>query len=230
MRNSTYHTVRLEPTAKDYIEEVHENDGDYNSIKHFSERAVANNAEYLEGQVKGADDLRQLIRVLCRVDGISVNLPEDTIPTKLRDETLSSATKLELAPQQLSSIEKITSSTGLRKGGAIRVCLIRELYKLSSRNGLLHEPRQSDIQSSWTSIESNVEELFSSLQSRIETKFVKQLDGTQQKVREDPKARDEMIAHYENYFQKSAGYERLQEIERGKAILEGIESLPHGDG
>ena len=229
MSSATYHSVRLEPTMKDYIEEVHENLETYHSIKHFSEQAVANNAEYLERQIKGADDLRQLIRVLCRVDGISINLSEDTIPTKLRDETLSSATKLELTPQQLNSIEKITSSTGLRKGGAIRVCLIRELYKLSSRNELLHEPRQSDIQSSWTSIESNVEELFSSLQSKLETKFVKQLDDTQQKVKADPKARDEVIAHYENYFEDSAGYERLQETERGRKILSGLESLPHGD-
>lgn len=230
MSSATYHSVRLEPTMKGYIEEVHENHETYNSMKHFSERAVANNAEYLESQVKGADDLRKFIRVLCRVDGISVNLSEDTIHTKLRDESLNNATKLELSPPQLNSIEKITSSTGLRKAGAIRVCLIRELFELSSQDGLLHEPRQSDIQSSWTSIESNVEELFSSLQSKLETKFVKQVDGTQQKVQRDPKARDEVIAHYENYFQESAGYERLQGTERGKAILDGIELLPHGDG
>lgn len=230
MSSATYHSVRLEPTMKDYIKEVHENHEVYSSIKHFSEQAVKNNVEYLETKVEGADDLRRFIRVLCRVDGITVNLSEDTIPTKLRDEALISATKLELTPPQLNSIEKITSSTGLRKGGAIRVCLIRELFKLSSQDGLLHEPRQSDIQSSWSSIDSNVEDLFSSLQSRLETKFVKQLDGTQQKVQEDPKARDEMIAHYENYFQKSAGCQRLQETERGNAILEGIELLPHGDG
>jgi hypothetical protein len=215
---------------KDYIEEVHENHELYNSIKHFSEQAVANNAEYLERQVKGADDLRRLIRLLCRVDGISVNLPNETIDTKLRDEPLNSATKLELTPQQLNSIEKITLSTGLSKGGAIRVCLIRELYKLSSLDWVLHEPRQSDIQSSWTSIGSNVEELFSSLQSRLETKFVRQLDATRQKVREDPKARDEVIAHYEHYFEDSAGYERLQATERGQAILSGLEELPHGKG
>jgi hypothetical protein len=230
MGKTTYHTIRLEPTAKDYTEEVHENHEDYNSIKHFSERAVANNADYLERQVKGADDIRQLIRVFCRVDGISINLSEDTIPTKLRNETLSTATKLDLTPHQLNSIEKITSSTGLKKGGAIRVCLIRELYQLSSRDELLHEPRQSDIQSSWTSIESNVEELFSSLQSKLETKFLNQLDDTQQKMKTDPKARDEVIAHYKNYFWESAGYQRLQETERGRAILEGIESLPHGEG
>jgi len=215
---------------KDYIEEVRENHGGYNSIKHLSERAVANNAEHLERQVKGADNLRQLVRVLCRVDGISVSLSEDTIPTKLRDEALSSATKLELTPQQLNSIEKITTSTGLSKGGTIRICLIRELYKLSSSDELLHKPRRSDIQSSWTSIESNVEELFSSLQSKLETKFVKQLDDTHRKVQEDPKARDEVIAHYEHYFEDSAGYERLQETERGQAILSGIEELPHGEG
>jgi hypothetical protein len=229
MSSATYHSVRLEPTMKEYIEEVHEKLETYHSIKHFSERAVANNAEYLERQVKGADDLRQLIRVLCRADGISISLSEDTIGTKLRDEALNSATKLELTPQQLNSIEKITTSTGLTKGGAIRVCLIRELYKLSSSDELLHEPRQRDIQSSWTSIESNVEELFSSIQSKLETKFVKQLDNTRRKVQEDPKARDEVIAHYEHYFEDSAGYKRLQRTERGREILSGLESLPHGE-
>jgi hypothetical protein len=214
---------------KDYIEEVHEKLDAYNSIKHFSERAVANNVEHLEKQVKGADDLRRLIRVLCRVDGISISLTEDTISTKLRDEALSSATKLELTPQKLNSIEKITSSTGLRKAGAIRICLIRELYKHSSSDGLLHEPRQSDIQSSWNSIESSVEELFSSLRSKLETRLVRQLDSTQQKLDQDPKARDEVFAHYEHYFEDSAGYERLQETERSEEILSGIEELPHGE-
>ena len=230
MSSAAYHSVRLEPTMKDYIEEVHEKLETYHSIKHFSERAVANNVEHLEKQVKGADDLRRFIRVLCRVDGISISLTEDTISTKLRDEALSSGTKLELTPQQLNSIEKITSSTGLRKAGAIRVCLIKELYKHSSSDGLLHEPRQSDIRSSWDSIESSVEELFSSLQSKLETKLVKQLDSAQQKLDQDPKARDEVLAHYEHYFKHSAGYERLQGTERSQKILSGIEDLPHGDG
>jgi hypothetical protein len=215
---------------KDYIEEVRENHGAYNSIKHFSEQAVATNIEYLRDQVKGADDLRKLLRVLCRVDGINISLSDETIDTKLRAETLSSATKLDLTPQALNSIEKVTTSTGLSKGGVIRICLIRELYKLSSLDRLLHEPRKSDIQSSWTSIESNVEELFSSLQSKLETKFVDQLDYTQQKVQQDPKARDEVIAHFENYFIDSAGYERLRRTERGQEILSGLETLPHGEG
>jgi hypothetical protein len=227
MSKTTYHTVRLEPTMKDYIEEVYENHERYNSIKHFGEKAVANNSAYIENQVKGAANLRRLIQALCRVDGISTELPERTFNTKLRDENLSSATKLELTPQQLNSIEKITRSTGLSKGGVIRVCLIRELYKISSQDWLLYEPRKSDIQSSWYAIEGNIEELFSSLQSKLETKFVKQLSSTRQKVQQDPKARNELIAHYENYFRESVGYERLQGTERGKAILEGLESLPH---
>jgi hypothetical protein len=227
MSRAAYHTIRLEPTMKDYINEVHENHERYNSTKHFGEKAVANNSEYIERQVKGAADLRRLIQALCRVDGISIELPERTFNTKLRDENLSSATKLELTPQQLNSIEKITRSTGLSKGGVIRVCLIRELYKISSQDGLLYEPRKSDIQSSWYAVEANIEELFSSLQTKLETKFVKQLSSTQQKVQQDPKARNELIAHYENYFRESVGYERLQGTERGKAILEGLESLPH---
>lgn len=227
MSKTTYHTVRLEPTMKDYIEEVYENHERYNSIKHFGEKAVANNSEYIENQVKGAANLRRLIQALCRVDSISTELPERTFNTKLRDENLSSATKLELTPQQLNSIEKITRSTGLSKGGVIRVCLIRELYKVSSQDWLLYEPRKSDIQSSWYAIEGNIEELFSSLQSKLETKFVKQLSSTRQKVQQDPKARDELIAYYENYFREYVGYERLQGTERGKEILKSLESLPH---
>lgn len=228
MSKTTYHTVRLEPTMKDYTEEVYEKHEHYNSTKNLGEKAVANNSEHIENQVKGAADLRRLIQALCRADGVNTKIPERTFSTKLRDENLSSATKLDLTPQQLNSIEKVTRSTGLGKGGVIRVCLIRELHKISSQDWLLHEPRKSDIQSSWDTVESNIEELFSSLQSKLETKFVRQLWTTRQKVQQDPKARDELIAHYENYFQESVGYERLQGTGRGKKILEGLESLSHG--
>jgi hypothetical protein len=92
---------------------------------------------------------------------------------------------------------------------------------------LLYEPRKSDIQSSWYAIQGNIEELFSSLQSKLETKFVKQLSSTRQKVQQDPKAHKALIAQYENYFRESVGYERLQGTERGKEILKSLESLPH---
>jgi hypothetical protein len=148
----------------------------------------------------------------------------------LRDENLSTATKIEISPQHLNSIDKIIRSTELTKGGVIRVCIIRELYHLSSLEELLYEPRQSDIQSSWEGIEENVEVLFSSLLSRLETKLVIHLDSTRQKVANDPKARDALSAHYRNYFQGSVGYERLQESERGEDVLRGLEKLPHGEG
>jgi hypothetical protein len=225
MSKTTYHTVRLEPTTKDYIEEVHENHEQYNSTKRFTEQAVAKNAEYIERQVKGAADLRQLIQVLCRVDGISTELPEGAFNTKLRDENLSSATKIDISHQPLNSIDKVTRSTELTKGGVIRLCIIRELYRLSSFSWLLHEPRQSDIRNSWENIEENVEILFSSLLSRLETKLVTNFDSTRQKIAADPKAEEALNAHYQNYFQDSAGYERLQEDERGKAILAGLEDL-----
>jgi hypothetical protein len=230
MSRFSYHTFRTEPTAIAYIEEVYKNHERYNSIKHFSEQAVANNSKNLEHQFKGAADLRRLIQALCRVDGIRMEPPEKSFNTKLKDENLTSATKIELTPQQLKSIQQITTATELSKGGAIRVCLVRELYKISSEDWVLHEPRKSDIESSWYSIENSVEDMFSSLYSKLETKVVKQLDSTQEKLKEDPKAREEVIAHYKNYFQGSSGYERLQKTDRGKAILEGIESLPHGDG
>lgn len=230
MVETLYHTVRLEPTKKDYIEEIHENYEGYNSTKHFAEQSVANNSRYIETQVKGADDLRRLIKALCRVDGISTELPERTFNTKLRDENLSSSTKIEISSQYLNSIDKIIRSTELTKGGVIRVCIIRELYHLSSLEGLLHEPRQSDIQSTWKGIEEDVEVLFSSLLSRLETKLITHFGSTRQKVADDPKAGKELVAHYENYFRDSVGYERLQESERGRDVLSGLEALTHGEG
>lgn len=230
MSNSPYHSARLEPTTKEYIEEVYENHDDYHSLKHFAEKAVANNIPYIEAQLSGASDLRSLIKVLCRVDEINIVLPEKTLNTKIRGENLTGATKIELSPQQLRSIDKITRSTELFKGGVIRVCILRELNKVASLDGSLYEPRQSDIQSSWAGFEEDTEDLFASLITKLETKLVTQYETTQQKVERDPKAQDELIAHYQNYFRDSAGYERLLETKRGQEILSGLEDLPHGDG
>lgn len=226
MSRPDYHTTRLEPTAKDYIKEVYENHAQYSSVKNFAEKAVANNVEFLERQVEGADDLRRLLQRLGRVDGISVELPERTFNTKIVGENLSTSTKIEIAPQHLNSIDEITRSTEMSKGDAIRVCLIRELYKLSSHDYLLHEPRESDIENSWSSIENNVEILFSSLVSRLETKLVNQREQTFQKIAQDPKSRDDLAAHYQNYFKESPGYHRLQDVSQGEEILSALESLP----
>jgi hypothetical protein len=230
MSNPLYHSARLEPTKKEYIEEVYENHDDYHSLKHFAEKAVANNISYIKAQLNGASNLRNLIKMLCRVDEVNITLPEKTLNTKIRGENLTGATKIDIAPQHLKSIDKITRSTKLSKGGVIRVCILRELNKVASREGLLHEPRQSDIQSSWEGFKEDTEDLFASLITKLETRLVTQFETTQQKVKRDPKAQDELIAHYQNYFRESAGYERLLETERGQEILSGLEDLPHGDG
>lgn len=230
MTNTVYKTVRLERAQKDYVNEVSENLDAYNSIKHFAERAVVNNIESIEQEVKGAADLKRLIQALSRVDSIDVEFPERTLNTKIADRNFTTSTKIEIAPPMLTSIDEVANSTALSNGGVIRACIIRELYLVSSSDEVLHEPRRSDIEQSWNSIKNNIEMLYSTLLAQLETKFVAQWESTQSALEADQKARDALVAHYQNYFKDSVGYERLQENEFGEEMLSNLEALPHGTG
>jgi hypothetical protein len=230
MTNTVYQTARLERTQKDYVNEVSENLDAYNSIKHFAERAVANNVEPIEQEVKGAADLKRLIQALSRVDSIDVEFPERTFNTKIADQNFTTSTKIEIAPPMLTSIDEVANSTALSNGGVIRACIIRELYLVSSSDEVLHEPRRSDIEQSWNSIKNNIEMLYSTLLAQLETKFVAQWESTQSALEADQKARDALVAHYQNYFKDSVGYERLQDSEFGEEMISNLEALPHGTG
>jgi hypothetical protein len=230
MTNTVYNTVRLERAQKDYVNEVSENLDAYNSIKHFAERAVVNNIESIEQEVKGAADLKRLIQALSRVDSIDVEFPERTFNTKIADQNFTTSTKIEIAPPILTSIDEVANSTALSNGGVIRACIIRELYLVSSSDEVLHEPRRSDIEQSWNSIKNNIEMLYSTLLAQLETKFVAQWESTQSALEQDQKARDALVAHYQNYFKDSVGYERLQDSEFGEEMLSNLEALPHGTG
>jgi hypothetical protein len=230
MTNTVYNTVRLERAQKDYVNEVSENLDAYNSIKHFAERAVVNNIESIEQEVKGAADLKRLIQALSRVDSIDVEFPERTFNTKIADQNFTTSTKIEIAPPILTSIDEVANSTALSNGGVIRACIIRELYLVSSSDEVLHEPRRSDIEQSWNSIKNNIEMLYSTLLAQLETKFVAQWESTQSALDADQKARDALVAHYQNYFKDSVGYERLRESEFGEEMVSNLEALPHGTG
>jgi len=230
MNRSTSHSVRLERITKDYINEACENLDAYNSIKHFSERAVANHAGYLEQEVRGAADLKRLIQALCRVDEIDIGFSKESFNTKIADQRFTTTTRVELDPAELKPVDEISRSTEMSKGDAIRACIIRELYEISSSDELLHEPRQSDIEQSWSSISSNIDELYSTILAKLETRLVAQWESTQSALEADQKARDALVSHYQNYFKDSVGYERLQESEFGEEMLSNLEALPHGTG
>ena len=230
MSESTFHTVRLERITKDYVNEACEHLDAYNSIKHFAERAVVDNVESIEQDVKGAADLKRLIQALSRADSIDVEFPERTFNTKIADQNFTTSTNIEIAPPMLTSIDEVANSTAMSNGGVIRACIIRELYLISSSDDLLHEPRRSDIEQSWNSIKNNIEMLYSTLLAQLETKFVTQWESTQSALEQDEKARDELVAHYQNYFKESVGYERLRESEVGEEIISNLEMLPHGRG
>lgn len=228
MSKNIYQTVRLERVMKTYINESCENLDSYHSIKHFCEQAVLDNISAIEQEVKGAADLKGLVQALSRVDSIEVEFPERTFNTKIADQNLATSTKVELPPPVLASVDETANSTAMSNSSVVRACIIKQLYEISSSSELLHEPRRSDIKRSWYSIKNNIDMLYSMLVAQLETKFIAQWQSTQRALEQDKKARQELIAHYQNYFKGSDGYARLQQGDLGAEILSRLEILPHG--
>ncbi|WP_152024116.1 hypothetical protein [Natronomonas moolapensis] len=230
MGETIYQTVRLERVMKTYINEACENLDSYHSIKHFCEQAVLNNISAIEQEVKGAADLKRLVQALSRVDSIELEFPKKTFNTKIANQKLATSTKVELPPQVLASVDETANSTAMSNSSVVRACIIGQLYEISSSSELLYEPRRSDIKQSWYSIKNNIDMLYSMLVAQLKTKFIAQWQSTQRALEHDKNARQDLIAHYQNYFKDSVGYERLQESKSGEEILSNLEALPHGTG
>jgi len=228
MNESISQTVRLERVMKTYINEACETLDSYHSIKYFSEQAVLNNISGIKREVEGAADLKRLIQALSRVDSIEIEFPERTFNTRIADQDLTTSTRIEVPPPVLASVDETANSTAMSNGGVVRACILKELHKISSSDELLHQPRQDDIKQSWDSVKYNIDLLYSVLVAQLETKFITQWRPTRAALRSDKKAKKELVAHYQNYFKGSDGYERLKKSNSGEEILSHIEMLSHG--
>lgn len=208
-----------------YIKESHGELQQYNSIKHFTERAVNNNAEEIYKLVRGADDVRRFLEEFSAVEGIEIPIPEADAPTQINDEQVERMTRIGLDPESLERISDIQDSTAMTRSEVIRICVIWELAEVCKHDGVLESPHDRRIRSTQSAIQRNFEYLFRTAKTSLEYEIVEQTESTRQSLLMNQRTTQDLRDHYENYFKHSPGYQRLVDEYDAGAIFEQFEEL-----
>lgn len=208
-----------------YIKESHGELQQYNSIKHFTERAVNNNAEEIYTLVRGVDNVRRFLDEFSAIEGIETPIPESDAPTQINDEQVERMTRIMLDPESLELISDIQDSTGLNRSEVIRICIIWELAEVCEYEGVLESPHDRRIQETQSAIQRNFEYLFLTAKTNLEHEVVEQTESIRQSLSMNQRTTQDLRDHYENYFQSSLGHQRLVDEYDAGPIFEQLEDL-----
>ncbi|WP_232688581.1 ribbon-helix-helix protein, CopG family [Halobacterium zhouii] len=195
----------------------------YDSVSAFYRRSIAGNVKQLHQFAAGGRQARQLIELLTVIRGINERIPEDEARAALVDEDLSGARpRVELSPEHLEILDRLTSETGLSRSEIIRRCLFRQLHRLGQRSGLLSGWREKRITRTWEEVRTGLHRPRVQCHDILRRRFVDEYEQTLRNIEQDPGPFEAFAEEYTSNFYGTDGYQELEQ--RGSEPLSYVEN------
>lgn len=201
----------------------------YDSTKEFCEISVASNARRLQSLSSGGTQSRELILLLKEIRGISVTVPQDTVQAFILEKELSTTNpRIELTPEQMSTLNEIQRQTGMNRSEVIRRCTFAQMNHLINNNGLLRGWRKKDIRKTWEEIEAGLQRPSLKCHDILQRRFVDEIDRTERKIKADQQGFERFADEYVNEFHGSQAFKKLRE-KRSERALRNVENVIEED-
>lgn len=184
----------------------------YDSVSAFYRRSIAGNVKQLHQLAAGGRQARQLIELLTVIRGINERIPQDNARAALMDENLTGARpRVELSPEHLEVLNRLTAETGLSRSEVIRRCIFRQLHRLGQRSDLLSGWRQQRITRTWGEVKSGLHRPRVQCHDILRRRFVDEYEETLRKIDQDPAPFEAFAEEYTSNFYGSDDYHNLKQ-------------------
>jgi hypothetical protein len=236
-------SVRFTDRTMQTVNSLVEKNSQFSSKRTFLSYAVSCNIGYLQSQIEGQKSIRQFASYVNQdIDWVEIDIGDFRINTKLiqTGNLRESPTKLDLNEKTEKLLRQVSSYSNLSRSQVVRLCVIRALYDVygdfysdvQAGKELRDYENVSDLNSGNIRL---VEQRWMDLRKKIQNELPAVTFKLYQELCDDSiieyaRRKSEMTVtlqlmnHYEE-FQGSTGYNKLQETEHGREIIDQLETV-----
>jgi len=218
--STTEARVRITKSMQLIIEEII-NKSHFNSKSGFKKHSVENNIEEINSLVSGQKSIRDFISRLNQdVKWINIGISESDIENKLEiSQDLGGSRKIEISDEKYDILRSCSRSSGITESGLIRICIIKESYRMRK---ILEESSELRLEQRWLTIKRKLNKandlLIQKLYFSIDSDLVKERSS-----RDIEKTNVFYLNEHYQRFKDSAGHNYMKNTKEGKKIINVIE-------
>lgn len=225
MTSSDAEPVRVTKRGHRYIKDAKDSWNRVGTIQGFVDLAVAENVRYFQQKLRGTDDIRDIREYLSDINGIELELPEYSLNARLVQENLDRRVLVDVDPEEEECLTAIRDCTGLERSKIIRLCLLKQLYRIANETVLYEYPKDETIEDAWLPAKKAIDSTFPRMVYELHLQVVEQEEFLLSRIERDRHNGDRLHGYYENHFCHTAGYNRMMEDELGAETLSCLESV-----
>jgi hypothetical protein len=225
MTSSDAEPVRVTKRGHRFIKDAKDSWNRVGTIQGFADLAVTENVRYFQKRLRGTDDIRDFCSQLSDVNGIELELPEYSPNARLVKENLDRRVLVDLDSTKEECLTEIRDCTGLGRSKIIRLCLLKQLYRIANETDLYEYPKNETIEDAWLPAKKAIDSTFPRMVYELHLQVVKQKEFLRSRIERDQHSGDRLQGYYENHFYHTAGYDRVMEDELGAETLDCLESV-----
>jgi hypothetical protein len=225
MTSNNAEPIRVTKRGHRYIKQGKDKLNRVGTIQGFVEYAVAENVEYLQRKLEGADDIRNLCEHISDINGVELKIPKYNFNARLVDKNLNRRVLADLRVKDEERISEIRDCTDLERAKVIRLCLLQQLYEIANETDLFEYPKDEIIQDSWLPAKKTIDSTFPRMRFELHLRVVEQEEFLSNRIKRDQHSGRRLRGYYENYFRRTAGHDRMVEDKLGAETLDRLESV-----
>ena len=191
----------------------------------FVAESVQENIMGINEDLRGQKNIKDFMKELnSDVEWINMKIPNNSIHPRFEvNDSLDVRYKTDIRDKEYDILKKCSRSSGMSKSSIVRICMMKKCYDMRS---MLSDVKQRKIEDRWNDIKRKLSISNVMLIDRMYYYFFTE-DYIQNKIDDDMEIKNVyyLKEHYKE-FKNSAGYECMSESERGKKIINVLESVP----
>lgn len=217
--------VRVTKQSHRFIREAKEKIDAIGTIQGFVESAVAKEVQYLQSNLEGTDDIRELCEYLSEINGVDLVLPDQDLNARLVSKNLNRRIHVDLCPESQESITAVQDCTELDRAKIIRLCILARLYNLSTGTSLFRYPKNETIEDAWLPAKKTIDSIFRRMVYELHLQIVEQEEFLRNCINRDQDSGERLQGYYQNYFCPTVGYDRVMDTQLGEEAISCFESI-----
>lgn len=217
--------VRVTKQSHRFISEAKENLDTIGTMQRFAESAVAKEIHYLQTNLEGTDEIRELCEYLSEINGVDLVLPDQDLNPRLVSKKLNRRIQVDLGPESQERITAVRDCTELDRAKIIRLCILARLYNLSTGTSLFRYPKNETIEDAWLPAKKTIDSMFRRMVYELHLQIVEQEEFLRNRIKRDQDSGMRLQGYYENYFCPTVGYDRMVDTQLGEEAISCFESI-----
>ncbi len=225
MSSNDAEPVRVTKRGYRYIKDAKDRWKQVGTIQRFVDIAVTENVRYFQKRLRGTDDIRNVCEYLSDINGVKLEFTEYNLNARLVQENLQRRVLVDLDTEEEECLTAIRDCTELERSKIIRLCLLKQLYRIANETDLYEYPKDETIEDAWLPAKKAIDSTFPRMVYELHLQVVEQEEFLRSRIERDQLSGKRLQAYYKNHFCPTAGCKRLREDELGAEILDTLEAI-----